>query len=110
MYFLKKRRKERQDTSAFDALVSTPANLLLDVKLPANAEIYISTSEEVLAPEILIAVGARQIGVPPGAADLAHHIGFLEKGKTIEKDGDTLGVVSVFIRDGTGNLLKIAEG
>jgi len=103
-------RKQRQDVTEFDALVATPANLATGFNLPANAELYVSTSSVVAVNTKLLDCGGRSLYVGPGVAGLKHHIGYYERSENVKKAAAAPGTVSVYIRDGIGKLFKIAEG
>lgn len=109
-YILRRRRKSRQDYSAFDALLATPGDLLAGVKLPARATVLLSTTSTLLSPTLLVDVGARSLGIPSGAANAQHVIGSLGPGATVVKRAGAPGTVSLWIRTPAGSVRKIAQG
>lgn len=108
LHVLKKRR-ERQNLSAFAALIATPGNLVTGVVIPAESDVYVSTSSTLASTTHLLDVGDREIGAPAAVANKAHHVGRLHRGSMVEKAAGAPGTVSVYVRDGTGVLFKFGE-
>ncbi len=109
------RRKERQNFTAYKALIETPGNLETGVPILAEADIYASVDVETEETTLVVDVDAseeteRNLGIPELPADAPHNIGRLHRGSTITKNAEAPGIVSVFIRDGMGKLHKIGEG
>ncbi len=100
-----KMRRKRQDFGAFAALIETPGDLSAGFRLPANAEIFISTNEDLESATILI----DGLGAPAQDADVKHHVGRLNRSKLIKRNESAPGTVSVWIRDPAGVLRKIGE-
>lgn len=102
-------RKERQNVSAFSALIDTPGDLATGVVIPAEADVYVSTSSVLASTTHLLDVADREIGAPAAPANEAHHIGRLHRGSVVEKAAGAPGTVSVFVRDGMGSLFKFGQ-
>lgn len=101
-------QRERQDFSAFKALIANPGNLATGFKLPARAELYISSSTLLAAATVLITANSRNLGAPAGLpANQKHHVGALDRGVRVAKAVTAPANVSVYIRDGMGYLFKI---
>lgn len=109
-HYLRQRRSQRQNLTALQALIDTPADLGDGVALPAGAELVLSTDEAVGASTVLITANDRELGIPASDADAKHAVGYVERGVTLEKAAGVTSVVSVYVRDGFGVARKIAEG
>lgn len=103
-------RRERQDLSAFAALIATPGDLSTGFVLPANGDLYVACSDALVATTVLVDVGTRELGNAPSAAGRANHIGWFERGVNVVTHLGAPGTISLYIRSGLGVLLKIGEG
>ena len=103
-------RKERQNFSAFAALMASPANLVTGFYMPANAELYVSSSSVLTSATALITVNARSLGAKTTIANLKRHVGWIEQMKHVVKASGAPGTVRVYVRGPAGALTKIAEG
>jgi hypothetical protein len=104
------RQDARQDLSHFKSLIKTPANLVTGFTLPANGVLFASTSSVVASPTVLITVGQRNLGVPAGAANRVQRYDGIERGKLVKKKVGAPGTVKVYVSDGFGNPILIAQG
>lgn len=106
------RRKARGDLTRFAALIDTPGNLLTGVKLPGNGKLLASTSSVLAVPTVLVNVnaGGRDIGIAAGAANKVHALGGFERGRTVTKKAGAPGTVSIYVADGFGRPVLIAQG
>jgi hypothetical protein len=111
---LQEERRARQDNHAFAALTAAPGDLVVGFALPANAEVYVSTSSVLVVTTALINVekpgGTRDLHAPASAAETTHHVGRLERGVNVVKAVGAPGTVSVYMRNALGRLIKIGEG
>lgn len=106
-----RRRKARQDFDEFAALVATPGNLATGVKLPAPAEVYVSTSSVLAASTVLVRTGTgRDLGGRVGPANQKHHVGRLGATLTVTKKAGAPGTVRLWVRDPAGVPKLIAQG
>jgi hypothetical protein len=105
------RRSDRQDFKKFAALIKTPGNLVTGVSLPANGQIYVSTSTLLASsPTILVNAGTRALGVSSGPANATHHVGKLSRAVNVVKAAGAPGTVKLYVRNGLGKLFLIAQG
>lgn len=103
-------RRERQDIRKFRALIATPGNLATGVTLPANAQVYVSTTSALAARTVLITVNDVDKYSPIQAAGRRDLLGFVQRGRVVKKKVGAPGTVSVYVQDGLGKLHKIAQG
>lgn len=108
-YLLRRKRRERQNVTAFAALIDTPGDLAAGVVFPANGVMYVSCSQELTDTTVLLEIKEVEYGAPALPADEAYNVAFVEKDVTVTKAAGAPGVVSIFIRDGVGALFKIGE-
>lgn len=104
------RRIERQNFTAFAALIAAPGALGAGVPLPARGDVHVSTSSVLAAVDALVTVNAVDYSAPAGAAGAVHRLGSFRSGATVAKASGAPGTVSVYVRDPAGALHKIAEG
>lgn len=65
-----KRRKERQNISAFKGLIDEPTST---IQLPANIELYVRSSSDVSFGTVAISANERDIAVPALAEGQVRH-------------------------------------
>lgn len=96
-------RKRRQDFSLFDALIAANGSLTTGISLPADGEVYASTTAVLAANKSLVKTTAdRALYNPPGAANALHHLGYMTRSTVLELGADATGTVSVYVRDPAG--------
>lgn len=107
-------QRERENFKKFKALIATPGNLVSGVSLPANADVYVSSSSVLAAVTLLVDAigpeGTRNLGVPISVANDPHHIGRLYRATTVKKHTAAPGTVSVYMRNDLGHLFLFAQG
>lgn len=100
-------QRTRQDIKAFKALITTPGSLITGFNLPANADLYVSTTSVLAVTTLLVDSKGRALGAPAGAANKVYHIGWFERGRNVIKHAGAPGTVSLYVRNGLGKLFKI---
>lgn len=104
----KKRRKFRQNVSAYKTLITTPASGLLQLK--ANAIVYLKSiagcSAGTTAATIVSGVGTRTIKTPLLAAGRSMKVGWVEKGMKITP----VAGFDLLIDTGLSKLKKVGAG
>lgn len=106
----KLRNRDRADLAKFGDLIATPGNLVVGVSLPANCTLFASTSSVLAVASVAIDINARTVSLPIGAANAVHKFGGVERGRRITKATGAPGTVSVYIADGFGKPILIAQG
>lgn len=105
MFHLYERRKERQNETAYAALIATPEDLgsvgagndLDPFVILANAEIAYSFSVAIDAEEVVFDVSGRIFESPALDADQIQKLGWLEKSKTIVCTGAGAGDLTLYL-------------
>lgn len=108
-----KRRKARQDFTAFDALIATPGDLLTGFSLPANGKLFVSCDTAFDDIAALLEVNGSDWSVDngnPGSADNVLPITFGGKDATVKTAGTAPGVVSLYVANGFGTPVLIGQG
>lgn len=102
-----RRRRYRQNISAFQALIDTPEDA--PFVLPATGLFAImrrSGSAAVATALTVTGASTRTVGIPAMAVGDIHQIGKLEKGSEVE----LAATFDLYVNNGIGKYLKIAEG
>lgn len=69
-----------------------------------------STSATLVATGDAIDVGARTLGLPAAAAGVVHRYDGIERGNVVTKAAGASGTVSLYIDNGLGKPVLIAQG
>lgn len=110
LFNARKSRKERQDITAFNALVAAPGDLAAGVVMPANVQLYVACDEALADVTALLTIKGVDYGAPASDAGDLFHVGWIEKDVTVTKKTGAPGTVSIHAMDGIGVLRKVAEG
>lgn len=105
MFHVRERRKERQNETAYAALILTPDVLgsiaaggdLDTFPIPANAEIAYSFDQAVDAEEITFDLSGRIFVSPALAANQIQKLGWLEKSKDLVITGTGVGNITLYL-------------
>lgn len=100
-------RMNRQNFSAYAALIASPGAIATGFDLPANGDLYVSTDVPLASTTLLLDCESRELGAPASAAGVVHHIGWLERGRHVVKNATAPGNVSLWLRDSIGKLWLI---
>jgi len=122
-------REDRQDArrefKRFASLIASHGDLAAGFQLPGDCTLFASTSSVLNAAAVLVDLNEpskklvlgvvtdldhRELGVSAGAANKMHRIGVARKGRTVIKHSGAAGTVSLYIADGYGTPVKIAQG
>lgn len=102
-------QKRRQNVLRFAALIANPGNLAAGVVLPANANLFVSSSDVLAAATPLVQVkGAARSAI--GAAGAVRPAGYAERNQTVLKAPGAPGVVTLYVEGNFGKPIKIAQG
>lgn len=104
------RQKRRRELTAFASLIETPGDLVAGITLPASAKLYASVAAAMADNGPLVTVSDTIVNGTAGASGELHSLGHHERDKQVVKAAGAAGVVTLYVSDGFGKPLKIAEG